>query len=346
MSAALNPDRQRREQAADWCMRLAEGLPALEDQIAFETWLAADTRNRPIFERMAALWEGVPASADAPELIAARTDALEAYRLANRARWSRKLVGGWRSLAAVAACLMLVALGSLYYLQPRPDIYVTAVGERRVLKLDDGSRVSLDAASRIEIAYSDERRALHLLSGRAKFDVAKDPRRPFTVAAGDRVVVATGTAFSVELVNREMRVVLYEGNVAVLEDTPTNQPPRHILLDARRTAADRTLKPGMALVASLDRPRATIETVDPVRSLSWEGGQINFTDEPLGLAVERMNRYSDLKIAVTGPAVQIPVSGAFNAGDTEGFVDGMRALYPLDASRNGNMIMLRDAGAK
>src|SRR3546814_14684556 len=44
----------------------------------------------------------------------------------------------------------------------------------------------------------------------------KDPLRPFSVAAAGKIVVATGTEFSVELLGRETRVILYEGHVAVL----------------------------------------------------------------------------------------------------------------------------------
>src|SRR3546814_19363224 len=58
-------------------------------------------------------------------------------------------------------------------------------------------------------------RQVELLAGRAKFDVAKDPQRPFTVAAGDKLVVAVGTRFSVELIDGQVRVILYEGQVEV-----------------------------------------------------------------------------------------------------------------------------------
>ena len=39
--------------------------------------------------------------------------------------------------------------------------------------------------------------------------------RPFTVAVGDKLVVAVGTSFSVELINGDVRVILYEGQVEV-----------------------------------------------------------------------------------------------------------------------------------
>jgi transmembrane sensor len=334
-------EQARRETAIDWCMRLGDGPIGLEDQIAFEAWRDADPRNRATFNRVAQLWRAADEVADAPELIAVRADALEAMRFANHQRWSRRLADRWRPVVAIAACLLLLVVGSLAFLQGRPDTYATAVGERRVVKLDDGSKISLDADTRVEVAYSDQRRALTLLSGRAKFDVAKDPRRPFTVTAGDRMVVATGTAFSVELVSRQMRVVLYEGNVAVLDNGPADAPPKHLELMARRVAADQSLKPGSVMIASLDRPIAKVETTDLQRSLSWEGGQLNFSDEPLATAVERVNRYSDTRIIIQGSgAAQLPISGAFNAGDSEGFVDGVTALYPLDVRRSGNTITL------
>ncbi len=45
----------------------------------------------------------------------------------------------------------------------------------------------------------DTRRTVRLLRGRAFFDVARDPDRPFTVEAGDARVTALGTAFAVSL---------------------------------------------------------------------------------------------------------------------------------------------------
>src|SRR3546814_19520630 len=97
--------------------------------------------------------------------------------------------------------------------------YQTEVGERRVALLDDQSRLSLDADSLVEVDMSDRQRELTLVRGRAKFDVAKDPLRPFTVVAGDKMVVATGTSFSVEMVGKVVRVLLYHVRVSVLDRT-------------------------------------------------------------------------------------------------------------------------------
>src|SRR3546814_13438728 len=96
----------------------------------------------------------------------------------------------------------------------RPDAYATHIGERQLAVLDDGSRVSLDAVTKVKVRMKDEARQVELLEGRAKFDVAKDPLRPFTVAAGDKLVVDVGTSFSVELIDGQVRVILHESGRA------------------------------------------------------------------------------------------------------------------------------------
>jgi hypothetical protein len=150
-----------------------------------------------------------------------------------------------------------------------------------VVVLADGSKVSLDAATRVDVSYRHDGRALRLEQGRAKFDVAKDPLRPFAVAAGDETVVATGTEFSVELVRRQVRVVLYEGHVAVLGPASVKGTPQPVRLAARAAPADQLLVPGRELVMNASAQVATVAAADPVRTLAWEGGQLVFVDEPL-----------------------------------------------------------------
>ncbi|MXP41455.1 DUF4880 domain-containing protein [Altererythrobacter soli] len=343
--SSLAPDEtgRPRSEASAWCVRLAGGELSLEEQIAFEVWLA-EPGNRAAFDRVMLAWHGARQAADAPELIGVRADALEAMRSAGGRRWERRF-RSWRIPAAAACLLLLLASALLLYHQPLA--YQTGVGERRVVRLEDGSRVSLDAATEVEVDYGTERRSLHLLSGRARFDVAKDARRPFTVRAGGKMVVATGTSFSVEMLNDEMRVILYEGRVSVLEDGPSDAPPRPVRLAARPIAAERALTPGTELVAAVGAPTATVARVDAQRSLTWEGGQLSFADEPLKLAVERVNRYSDRKIVLGDAAAgRLLVSGVFNAGDTAGFIDAVTTVFPLRArEQDGAVALISDSPA-
>src|SRR3546814_12386295 len=59
------------------------------------------------------------------------------------------------------------------------------------------------------------------------------------------------------------------------------------------------LEPGQEMIASVGAGAPpTLVSFDPERSSSWEAGQLSFGDEPLALAVVRMNRYSSRKLAL------------------------------------------------
>ncbi|WP_428627498.1 FecR family protein [Sphingopyxis sp.] len=328
------------EQAAEWCWRIADRALTPTEQIAFDAWMSADPRHRSLFDEMVQVWRGTDAIAEMPGFLSLRAKALTAMETA-RDDHAAPAVHGRRwfhGLAAAAA--LLLAIGGFWSLTGGADIYDTGVGERRVVRLDDGSHISLDASSRVSVAYTDDRRTLVLQRGRAKFDVAKDPLRPFTVQAGQRAVVATGTAFSVELLDNQMRVLLYEGHVAVVA-----QPsPRTISQAARRADVGQQLVPGQELVANLASGKTVVVQAEVSRSLAWEGGRLDFVDEPLASAVERINRYADTPIFVGDAAAgRHLVNGVFDASDPGSFVTGVTSLFPLSARREDGKIVLHSA---
>lgn len=336
---------RRDEQASDWCCRLAEGQLTFEEEEEFEAWLIADPANQVALERMVSVWQGVGAIANAPPLIGERANALEAMRQAHVRRQRLSLLRRWQRPIAMAAGLAALLVAALFFLLDDSQRYETGTGERRFVALSDGSTLSLDAASAVAVDYDDNRRALTLLAGRAKFDVAKDPLRPFTVTAGDKMVVATGTAFSVELLRREMRVILYEGAIAVVKPSQGPAPPAPVRLAAAPTGAppplaDQALKPGSELVSELGAETAEVAPADVERSLSWEGGRLSFIDEPLAKAVERVNRYARQHIAIDPAIGDLRINGVFDAGNSESFIDGVAALHDLQVRPQGDTLLL------
>ncbi|MEI9850127.1 MAG: FecR domain-containing protein [Sphingomonas sp.] len=133
-----------------------------------------------------------------------------------------------RYYAVAASLVAVIAIGAMLLLSPMrdggapvPGAAVVAtelaspVGTIRRVTLDDGSVVTLDTGTRLEVAFTQGERRLRLLAGRARFEVAHDAGRPFIVAAGDGEVVATGTIFDVSLVGARPRVRLIQGSVEV-----------------------------------------------------------------------------------------------------------------------------------
>jgi len=332
-----SPDFIRAEEAALWCVRLCEGQMTSAARVEFTRWLAQDPRHRTAFDQAVESWNELNAAEATDEVLALRVEALQSFRRAQRtrARWISMVDSASRTvrpsldrgrwswiLAASVAIVILIGVGAGWHLSPQQ--VSTGVGERRIVVLADGSSVSLDASSQVLVEYSGAHGTLHLMKGRAKFVVAKDPRRPFLVHAADREIVATGTEFSVELVQKDVRVILYEGRVSV-------EGPGGL----------HTLSAGQALVALISSPKVNIAPDDAGRSLSWESGQLEFVDEPLPAAIERVNRYSRNRISLgDAAAASVHISGVFSAGDTRAFIEGATAVAPLTAAeRNGQEVL-------
>ncbi|MCA1196464.1 FecR domain-containing protein [Sphingomonas sp. R647] len=322
-----------------WCLALAEGPLSDERQRAFDEWLAANPDNLTAFERSTVLWQQMGAAASSPELADARQRALATFRRRNQWRWARQPVAGRVITAALAMLIALSGIG--WWWQSVPEIYRTGVGERRVVMLDDGSRASLDAATEVDVRMRGDQRELHLVAGRAKFDVAKDPLKPFSVRVGDKLVVATGTSFSVEIVGGKLRVILYEGRVVVLDRPMGAEFPVAVAPASRDVDELMALTPGRELVVDIaGRSKSRLTRADPVRSLSWEGGQLVFEDEPLSLAVNRINRYSTRRIVLKGATGWMRVNGVFNTGDVEAFATGVEETLPVRVIRERDVVTI------
>lgn len=340
-------DPERLEQAAAWRARLAESADLHAGE--FSSWLAQDPRNREAWRRVQAPWEVLGQQATAPGVIRLRRGALVHAHDAMRGtlllpkRFRRPAM-----LAAAAACV-LAAGAFLFWQQYRPDVFSTGFGERRVVTLADGSQITLDSRSEVTVRYSADARALTLVHGQARFDVAHDVARPFSVTAEGHKVVATGTAFDVDLLGPRLLVTLLKGHVVVLPQSAATLPwvpdatpagPSSATLAGAESRAlssdgdamDRIyLDPGEQLVMSASAaPR--ISHVDIERVTAWERGEIVFDNEPLASVIQRMNRYGPRHIIVGDDhTASLRISGVFHEGDVDGFVSTISAYLSVSA---------------
>ncbi len=341
----------RLARAAAWRVALSEA--DVESSRDFEAWLADDPRNAEAWSHMGAVWDHFGDNGAAPELMAARRAALaratqsqtKRFHLAQRRPWSPALIA-----ASTAAAMVVIGLGAtgVWYVA-KPAVYRTALGERRTVLLADGSRVALDSGTVLKVRLLANARKLDLLQGQARFDVAHDASRPFQVHAGDETVVATGTNFNVDLIGPKVLVTLIEGRVSVLKDRPAQvfskepQAPRPVL--ARLTAGEELVatEPNRSLGqrASSVAPVQLLEKVNLDKTTAWESGQLVFEDEPLSSVAQRVSRYAEHPIMTHGSAASLKISGVFNAGDTNTFIDTVERAFPIDADQqdDGTIIL-------
>ncbi|HVZ29731.1 MAG TPA: FecR domain-containing protein [Asticcacaulis sp.] len=319
------------EAAARWWQAVRGDAPY--DADAFEAWIE-EPRHAAALDHVKAAWDSFEDHGTEPELLALRSEVLNRVYRVGRRRWGglsidrRTLMIGTGIAAAAAVAVPVTTT----WLMGRPRQVVTGIGEQRVLTLSDGSRVTVDANSMLKIAFGRDARLIDLVSGRAHFEVAKDPSRPFKVRAGDRTVTAIGTAFTVELRETKVSVTLFEGRIAVSDDTPNavKKPP----LEEIKPLEQVVMRDGDA---ALPAPAP----VNPERALGWRDGKLFFDDEPLSEAAARMNDYSRVKITVTGPAAALRINGMFLAGQTGAFVEALESYYPVTAEYGADSVTIK-----
>jgi ferric-dicitrate binding protein FerR (iron transport regulator) len=119
-----------------------------------------------------------------------------------------------------AACVLLVAMFSIYYWQQQSRIdYITGNGEWEIITLPDGSQVELNANSQLSLIKEWEAGADRKvwLKGEAFFKVEKKlaTNAKFTVITKDLKVNVLGTAFNVNTRNKQTEVFLEEGKITL-----------------------------------------------------------------------------------------------------------------------------------
>jgi transmembrane sensor len=226
---------------------------------------------------------------------------------------------GW--LAGAGAIAASFAVTGLYLSATRPVSHTTRKGETKVISLDDGSVITLNTNTRLQVRYAEHRRQIDLLEGEALFDVAKDRDRPFVVSARNANVRAVGTSFTVSNVSSApVEVLVREGTVDVMRADQPQQPA------ARVTANCRAILPrdtGAVAVAQVDETELGSD-------LAWTDGRIVFRGETLAAAAAQFGRYSDIGIVVVDPELGAEkVAGVFNATDPVGFAKSV--ALSLDA---------------
>jgi transmembrane sensor len=278
--------------------RYLDGMGSPEDRTAVEGWIGADPARRAAVATLQAAW-----GADARRLSAAYD--VDAAWSRFEARYGRpRRSGRWNVAIAAAIVAAVIGAGAAWWLgrdtrsvaqAPAMREYVTPRGRRAVLRLLDGTEITLNADSRLKTpaTFAAHQRDVYL-EGEAYFSVVHDDARPFVVHTAGGSVRDIGTRFGVHAYGdaaRE-RVAVVEGAV---------------------TLAGTALRAGQ--VATLSRTGGAVRVLKRASvadELAWTRGRLVFGSVPLGEAAQQLGRWYDLDVRVADPAlVRRPVTGSY-----------------------------------
>ena len=328
--------------AADWLVRLQSTEISLEETLAWQAWIHENPANAEAFARIEEISQALrdlPAPAALPAALLARDRYDASIPIAQwrprGAAWRRP----WATLG-IAASLAVFALAFAFWKMPAAatNAFETEIGENRSVTLADGSIISLGGDTRIEVALTDNVRAIELTKGEALFKVAKDAARPFKVRAGDATIVAVGTEFNVERDSDRAVVSVTEGRVVVnpvvgLLPVSLLQGFKPKLRSVRVSAGQQTT----AGSAGIEEPT---KMEDP--ATGWQIGHLAFRLQPLRYVLEDVNRYAHKPIVLETESMgTLVITGTVERENIGGWVKSLEHAFDLQATEEADQIVLR-----
>lgn len=178
--------------------------------------------------------------------------------------------------------------------------------------MPDGTGLNLDSDSSVVIRFNRHERVVEIVHGQALFEVHQTARR-YRVIAGDPGVIAVGTEFDVMRRSASTRVTVVEGTVAVF----TSEAPL-VTVRAMLTPQALSLSAGEQVQINYHDRLPNPSKVNVQRALAWMRREIAFDEEPLGEVAEEFNQRA------------VPISGVFNAYDTDSLVEFVSRLDGVD----------------
>ncbi|MGJ7565326.1 FecR domain-containing protein [Variovorax sp. GB1R11] len=300
------------DEAAEWLMRLHDSAVTEADRRACAHWCQSHPDHARAWARAELLMNklgGLPPALAMPSLARPLQSARSARDGGRRAAVGR--------LAALLAAVPAGWLGwQLASERGWTAEHRTATGERRELRLADGSRLVLNTASAIDVSFDGAQRLVVLHAGEILIATAPDPgtaHRPFRVATGHGTMEALGTRFSVRKEDGATRIAVLEGAVRI----------------APRAAASRVLPAGQQARFRADAIDAF--TAADEAGVAWAQGMLLADGMRLADFAAELSRYRPGALQCDAAVGNLRISGAFPLEDTDRVLRMLVSTYPVDA---------------
>lgn len=349
-SGGPGPSPEVLETAAQWFVRLQEGDASAEAFAEWNKWLGASSEHRLAYEELENTILRLERLRHPPQLPSLAQLAADGYDgsapleqlSAIQPSAARKLLRNSRTaLLALAAAVVLMAFGGPWFLsrvtsQPASGSmsYRTAAAQTKLIQLPEGSRVTLDADSELNVVLTSQRRALTLVRGEGYFQVAKDRRRPFIVQAGATQVTAVGTAFNIRRSANRTVVAVLEGKVELVAgpqsrpNAPAPVSDRHD--QSRFPQLSAQVAAGEAVSYSESGDLQALPATEASLAAAWLQGHRRYYNEPLRYVLADVSRYTGRKIEVSDELTgDLQFTGTLDVENSEAWLRGLSVALPV-----------------
>ncbi|MNO91978.1 fec operon regulator FecR [compost metagenome] len=189
----------------------------------------------------------------------------------------------------------------------------TAKGQRRQVRLSDGSQLELNSDSAVDIHFDGQQRQLRLYRGEIMVQTASDPARPFEVQTAEGRVRALGTRFSVRSDDGQSRVSVLQHAVEI---RPVDNPLLMLRLEAGQS------------VSFDQRQIGSAHSAAPGTG-AWTQGMLTVIEWRLADFVSELRRYRPGMLRCAEGIADLRLSGAFRIDDTDTILENLSASLPV-----------------
>ncbi len=343
-------NRQILEEASAWFVEFRLGHIDKIKRRDFMRWLKCSPEHVRAYMEISGAYAKLPSAAvvghaDIAQLIErtrARSNVVpldnvdELHMAAVPLNPARKQHASRTTVARLAASIALFGLGvvvAAWVVLTQAPTYATQTAEHRSITLDDGSKVDLNARTRIRVSFTRAERSIELLEGQALFHVSRDLLRPFIVSGAGTRIRAVGTRFDVNLRRSGTTVTVLEGRVAILDKTAqagaapkteTNGQTHGVPGSSGTVAAGS----GSAFILAAGEqaiitPKAIARPphANIAAATAWTEGEFEFDETPLADVVEEFNRYNRLPIVIESQGLmEFRISGNYSSEDPHSLI--------------------------
>ncbi len=224
-----------------------------------------------------------------------------------------------RLLALLAAAGITAGFAVLIFRDaPEIESYATHLGGQRQVRLEDGSIITLNTDSSLNIQRDGPALSVQILRGEAYFNMVPNPHRRMIVSAGDQFTVRDiGTIFDVRLSDQGGgQVTVQKGQVQLSVPQVTG-----VQLHQNQQA---TVDSDSSHVKVYTR---NLSPKEIERHLAWLQHHLDFDCTPVAEAAKEFNRYNPTPIEVMDEAAgKVQVGGVFLNTDPITFAEEIASL--------------------
>jgi ferric-dicitrate binding protein FerR (iron transport regulator) len=290
-----------------------------KEQVELDKWLSESVINRQRFEELRKTY-----TISGKLKIDLATDEIKALEKVHQQINSRKNI---RMVWRAAAAIIILVLATQIILQTKSTVnwQEISASQNRTIYLPDSSKVILAVNARLKFpeTFSGIEREVKL-TGKAYFEITKNPEKPFLIKTKNTNIEVLGTKFLVDASqpNTE-KVIVDEGKVALKTGVFMT---KKVLLTQNEIG-----------VWNRANNELSKQITHKQNSNTWLSGRFKFSNLPLSDVLNTLENHFNIKIALADENFNdIKYSGQFNTSDAEEIIETICITLNLSYQKEGN----------